>query len=159
MGIEKFNKWGLSIATTYTHRQPRTARESHPRNAHGSPTERTHPAHYAALCHTMPKSARHTAAHYAGRVGRSIYILPRRGIVSADPLGRVQPRATLPPANGRARGDERGEVDGGRTAADQEKRRTADGQTDRPIKEKTGVVYIIRSLHNPTRVSRSIGRV
>ena len=101
---------------------PTASREPGANLTHGTPTD--HPRneltqhtmpHYATLCRNPRGILRHTLPAGWGEV--YIYF-PRRGIVSADPLGRVQQRATLPPANGRARGDERREEDGGRTAAD-----------------------------------------
>ena len=134
------------------------------RNAHGSPTERPHPAHFAALRRTSPKPSRQGAAHFAGEVGCSIYILPRLGEVSAMCSARCPPLRTSPAAHGEVQGGRTvggTEEDGGGRQQTRGDGRPADGQTDRPadpIKEKAGVVYIIRSLHNPARVACSIGR-
>ena len=158
-GIEKFIENGSAIGVDYTNRTCRTS----PAPATESPAEPT-PNNPAAV--TLRRTSPHLAEIHAARCGtlrrrggeKYIYTSPpRRGVrqvlgeLSAAPHFASRPRRGAMGQDGRTE-------DGGRTAADQGKRRTADGQTDRPIKEKTGVVYIIRSLHNPTRVACLIGR-
>ena len=89
------------------------------------------PSHFAALRRTSPKPTRQGAAHFAGEVGRSIYILPRRGEVSARCSASCPPLRTSPAVHGEEQGGRTaGGTDGGRTAADQGRRQT-DRRTDR----------------------------
>lgn len=137
-GIEKFIEKGSAIGADYTHRTRRTS----PAPATESPAEPTPtnpaPSHFAALRRTSPKSTRQGAAHFAGEVGRGIYIPPRHGEVCARCLARCSPLRTSPAVHGEEQGsrtaggrtEEDGREDSSRPGATDG--RPADGQTNNP---------------------------